>query len=57
MQGELTDLLTLPLFPVHNPKTQAAGQPSLKGREHEDISNSLMDYLGGVIFLMIGLCF
>lgn len=57
MQGELTDLLTLPLFPVHKPKTQAAGQPSLKGREREDISNSLMDYLGGVIFLMIGLRF
>ena len=46
MQGELTDLLTLPLFQVHYPKTQAAGQPSLKGREHEDISNSLMDYFG-----------
>ena len=57
MQGELPDLLTLPLFQVHYPHTQAAGQPSLKGREHEDISNSLMDYFGGGILLVIGLCF
>lgn len=46
-QGEATNLLTLPLFQVHYPKPQAADQPSLKGREHEDVSNSFMDYFGG----------
>lgn len=29
---------------LSNTLTQAVDQPSLKGREHEEISNSLMDY-------------